>query len=368
MYSEIDWGVVLEDLVRRELGEPNRSLSDLRVGDLRYGRRGSLSVKVPPHPRAGAWYDHEAGVGGGVSELRLHLGLAAGGGPLAGGGGDGRARPEVRPGVVVAPGPVSREDVGRLWGLGERIPVEGGHAVRRWLGARWLWRKEVGVPGCLRWRPGGGVGQLLALAAPPGEWVASWPGVPDASALQRIPVCADGSAGGLKKSLGGMSGCVMVIGVPGGSEGASVLVCEGVADGLALAARSEATVVVVFGTSGMENASRSGLAGYLAGFEGGVEVWADRDGAGDRGRRAPAGGRAGYALRRAVLAEGGRAEVWHAGGGWKDVADWAAGMGFLEVDVELRGVVGAELKSLHREWPDWQLARVAAIRGEGGKG
>ena len=45
------------------LGQPNRALSS--DGEWRYGRHGSLSIKIA----AGTFYDHEAGQGGGVLDL-----------------------------------------------------------------------------------------------------------------------------------------------------------------------------------------------------------------------------------------------------------------------------------------------------------
>jgi putative DNA primase/helicase len=51
-------------------GEPNKAFS--RVGELRFGTRGSLSVDL----KRAVWFDHEHGVGGGVLKLIEHrLGL-----------------------------------------------------------------------------------------------------------------------------------------------------------------------------------------------------------------------------------------------------------------------------------------------------
>jgi len=54
------------------LGQPNRRLS--RVGELRYGTHGSLSVDLSKN----TWFDHELGEGGGVIDLvRRELGQDA---------------------------------------------------------------------------------------------------------------------------------------------------------------------------------------------------------------------------------------------------------------------------------------------------
>ena len=64
-----DWSMLIEPVARELLGEPNPVLSRRSGGELRYGRRGSLSVCISPHRRAGQWFDHEAGEGGGLLAL-----------------------------------------------------------------------------------------------------------------------------------------------------------------------------------------------------------------------------------------------------------------------------------------------------------
>ena len=328
------------------------------VGTCASGRRGSLSVKVPPHPRAGVWFDYEAWEGGGVSELRSRLT----GSPLS------SRRAAVAP--VERRAAVPAGDGGAwasaLWGRSSVVPGAGVHPARLWLGRRGLWRPEVPVSGALRWvwDADGRGGRLLALSAEPGAWAAAWPGVPAPRAVERIPVGVDGSSGGAKKSLGPMAGGVMVLGPPGGGPGARAAVCEGVADGLALSTGGCPVVVVLFGTSGMIGAARSGVADYLAGFGGGVEIWADRDppsrDAG-RGAGAPPGGRAAYALRRAVRAVGGGAEVWQVEGAWKDVAARAEGVGLLPLEREGLVAVGEGIVSREPGWPRWYVWQRAAV-------
>ena len=57
----IDWPAIAGDVARALLGEPT---SRTRT-ELRYGRKGSLSVDI----ERGRWHDHEAGEGGGVLAL-----------------------------------------------------------------------------------------------------------------------------------------------------------------------------------------------------------------------------------------------------------------------------------------------------------
>jgi hypothetical protein len=61
---------VMEDVARRLLGEPNPAHSKPQRGILRWGSRGSLQVNT----RLGVFFDHEAGVGGGVIDLVVHKG------------------------------------------------------------------------------------------------------------------------------------------------------------------------------------------------------------------------------------------------------------------------------------------------------
>ena len=59
--ARIDWPAIAGDVARALLGEPSSSTRR----ELRYGRRGSLSVDI----EHGRWCDHEAGEGGGVLAL-----------------------------------------------------------------------------------------------------------------------------------------------------------------------------------------------------------------------------------------------------------------------------------------------------------
>ena len=72
-YPSADWASLTAPVVRDLLGEPNPRLSRPNRGELRYGTRGSLVVKIPPNSRAGQWYDFEAGTGGGLISLVEHI-------------------------------------------------------------------------------------------------------------------------------------------------------------------------------------------------------------------------------------------------------------------------------------------------------
>jgi hypothetical protein len=61
--SPRDFASLMEPVARELLGEPNESASSER--ELRYGKRGSLSINL----EKGTWIDHETGEGGGVLDL-----------------------------------------------------------------------------------------------------------------------------------------------------------------------------------------------------------------------------------------------------------------------------------------------------------
>ncbi|WP_249694365.1 AAA family ATPase [Stappia sp. WLB 29] len=61
-----DYAAHIAEVAKRLLGEPNKALS--KDKELRFGSRGSLSVKVGG-PHAGTWHDHESDNGGGVLDL-----------------------------------------------------------------------------------------------------------------------------------------------------------------------------------------------------------------------------------------------------------------------------------------------------------
>jgi putative DNA primase/helicase len=56
----------IADIARRLLGDPNQRLSTR--AQLRFGRNGSVAIETAG-PKAGTWFDHENGIGGGVRDL-----------------------------------------------------------------------------------------------------------------------------------------------------------------------------------------------------------------------------------------------------------------------------------------------------------
>ena len=63
--EHIDWQRIAPDVARQLLGEPSKTSSN----ELRWGNKGSMCLNLTD----GTFYDHEAGVGGGVIDLIKHL-------------------------------------------------------------------------------------------------------------------------------------------------------------------------------------------------------------------------------------------------------------------------------------------------------
>jgi hypothetical protein len=69
--GEIDWDAVAPAIIEQVAERLVRSPPTSRArGEIRFHARGSLKINT----ETGRWYDHEAGVGGGLLDLPIHLG------------------------------------------------------------------------------------------------------------------------------------------------------------------------------------------------------------------------------------------------------------------------------------------------------
>ena len=191
----------------------------------------------------------------------------------------------------------------RCWESAEWTPNSPSHPTRRWLWSRQgrdakgpsLWWAELPPPPVVRylaafpapgypldggkpWIPQGPA--LVTLLAPPSAWIAAWPGIPDVHAVQLIPLDSEGrprmndGAKIAKRTLGASGGCCLVVGNPApNSEG--LIVVEGLADGLALAARREQTLMVTCTTPPASGPVLDYAATWAA-----VQLHGDKDGPG----------------------------------------------------------------------------------------
>ena len=251
----------------------------------------------------------------------------------------------------------------KLWRLSIPIPRSSGHPARKWLANRHLWRRELPLPAPVRWigaehlrREFQGAGAIIAMAAPPSTWLTSWPSLPDLSSVHLVYVAGDGSPAmdrGLnKRTYAAVQDAVVVLGCPFLAQTmAPVEVAEGLADALALAARSPAPAVATLGTAGMTSAT---IAEWLA-TSPATQVWADRDIS--KAGRAPPGQRHGRELVRLVNDAGGNAIALHAPTPHKDPAAAAASMGFKDPGPAWPEY--ARTLSETTACPRWEIARQA---------
>ena len=257
-----DWPALMPDVAVALLGEPSS-----RTGrELRYGRRGSLSVDLA----GGRWFDHEAGEGGGVVELvtRERGGdttaamawLESAGfvepqsGQHAVRGSVSRSE-AVSPPVATTPPDANTQEraalATRLW---DAAGAPDGSPGRIYLAARWAW-PPVGIgpdlPASVRWLPreaapgpvpdakwrglpDGAIGALVFGWRAPGETNADTAAV-SLEALDRTGRRPDQSGTGRRwrRTFGPRRGAVFT--VPGRTVPGPLAVCEGEVDALALA-------------------------------------------------------------------------------------------------------------------------------------
>ena len=275
-----------------------------------------------------------------------------------------------------------------LWRKSVPVPKDPAHPARRWLARRNLWRPEFPLTPSVRWLPAQahfpgphtGEGSIITPAAPPELWLQAWPDPPAPQAVQIIAVNAEGlpaldrpedakdrrgnpSPGLSKRTHGPTAGAMVILGEPTPDPSLKLLVCEGLADALALSSRSPSTVIALLGISAMRSASRTTVAQYLASAPSGAEIWADRDQPGTNGR-APAGLQAAFALSRDIIDAGGHASLCHAPSPFKDPAEWAAESPFQPLNRAELASRAEKILAQHPSWPRWQVARFADTAGE----
>ena len=280
----MDWPGLAQAVALELLGEPKRR----GPREWRWGNRGSFALRLD----RGSWQDFESGKSGGVLDLVVHLEgidradamdwlrnrglLPTADAPRTGASALAPRPTTSRPAPAPA-APIERDAdaqrrqqwAQRTWAETAAIPRDGDHPARRWLAARHLWRTEIPAPTPLGWLPAAahhparhtGAGSIVVLAAPPAAWLAAWPALPDAQAVQLVAVAQDGSpaavvsptAGPLgKQTRGILAGTVTLLGnpIPGDAVDA-VRVAEGLADALALAARYAGPAIATLGTAGL---------------------------------------------------------------------------------------------------------------------
>ena len=387
----------MEPVARELLGEPNAGLSKPSSGELRFRNRGSMSVNVPPHSKAGSFYDHESATGGGVIDLVEHVQGVSREGAIAwlqdrGHLADSYTRPSAPVAPVAQKAPQKSTQPARpktpqseklqrlgkrLWSASLPLPREADSPAGRWREARNLWRPGLPWPAHLRWIPEDVfrklwkispdvAGVIVAPLATVSDWLESWPNRPKPVAIHLIAIGELGRKAYAwqnrdKLRLNLVSEIptppVLIIGASPERKLQCVLV-EGVADALGVASRVDATVIATVNLSSMQGAQKNGLGVDLTWWDH-VMIYADDDRKPDR-IGAPPGLRGATSLRRAIEAAGGSADVRHLPGG-KDGADWAAAQPFVSLDNDTFSRYSLTLKEMYPAWPPWERARTASI-------
>ena len=243
-----------------------------------------------------------------------------------------------------------------LWRASQRIPHSSPeHPARMWLARRNLWRPEIPTPSPVRWLRNAGrwrksecAGAIVALYAPPDDWVAAWPKLPAPTAVELLPVDVQGAPSRLKPDgppkpkFGSVRGSVCFLGDPRPAQATRVrlLLVEGIADGLAIAARVPETVAVVGGTSGFH----PDALGWVRTWSD-VSIFADSDedglNAARRAQRLFANVQAQYLPST------------------EDPAEWAAQSSLVPVDLSLARELSADME--RGGLPAWEAARIAVL-------
>ena len=271
-----------------------------------------------------------------------------------------------RTGAAVGPSDADRRAYAmRVWedskAAAEDFPLPPSNSpARKWLRARNLWWESLGPPPMVRWCarlpskgwPYGGPpptsGALVVLLAPPSAWVLAWPDLPAPSAVQCVFVGPDGAPISLgKMTYGVRAGAVGLIGLPAPSID-GLIVCEGLADGLALAARRWETVAFTCTTP-----SASGPVLEYSKTWDAVTVYADADGPGRR----PARQLLGVLKGRGVAAEAVQLR------GFKDAAAYAEAGNEPLADLAAARADVLDLAAAHEAdgLPRWEALRRAAL-------
>ena len=367
-------------VAERLLGEP----SSRSAREWRWGRKGSFRLKLD----TGTWSDFEAGEGGGVLALVMREERLDKSGALAwletqgflsslSGRGKVGAYGSVSRKAVAAQSPYSpaiggsttmtpdprRKDALR-WIRSQILPIADthDHPVRRWMAKRNLWRPELPLPPSLRWIPAdapvfrgshSGIGAIAFPLAPISAWRVAYPETPPPTAVQLVCIDAEGERADYENSQGRrvdkpkFGNARLAVWTIGDMCGDRVVVCEGAADALALAAREIDPVIATLTTPRPPLAWRDALSVFDF-----ITLWPDMDAEDELGRRA--GLDASVALAQARKLAGQSIDVMGVDIG-KDAADAARESSLNSIDTE-------ELHRFAQELEAEGMARFEAFR------
>ena len=305
-----DFVSIAPAVCERLLGEPSGRSSR----EWRWGSKGSFRLKLD----TGTWNDFESGEGGGVLALVMREerldkagamawleqhGFLSGRGRIGVyGSGSGKTVPSESPYSSAnqdSTMPLEQRAKETLrWIRQQILPIADAHhhPIREWMRRRNLWRPELPLPPSLRWiaadapvfrRTHSGAGAIAFPLAPVSAWRASYPDIPPPSAVQLVCIDADGERADYENSQGNrvdkpkFGKARLAVWTIGDVRGDTVVVCEGAADALALAAREPDPVIATLTTPRPPLAWRDALSVFDF-----VTLWPDMDAEDELGRRA----------------------------------------------------------------------------------
>ena len=375
-----DFVSIAPAVAERLLGEP----SSRSAREWRWGRKGSFRLKLD----TGTWSDFEGGEGGGVLALvmreeRLNktgaLAWLEQHGFLPSSSGRGRfgayssesrktiARespysPTNQGSATMTPARGSKETL--RWIRRQILPIADAHdhPIREWIRRRNLWRDGLPLPPSLRWiaadapvfrRTHSGAGAIAFPLAPVSAWRASYPDTPSPTAVQLVCIDAEGERADYENSQGNrvdkpkFGNARLAVWTIGDVRQDRIVVCEGAADALALAARETDPVIATLTTPRPPTAWRDALSVFDF-----VTLWPDMDAEDELGRRP--GLDASVALARARKLAGQPVDVMGVDIG-KDAADAARETPLGSIDTE-------ELHRFAQELESEGMVRFEALR------
>ncbi len=352
-----DFISIAPSVCERLLGEP----SSRSAREWRWRGKGSFRLKID----TGTWNDFEAGEGGGVLALVMreercdkagalawleHQGFLNSrreSGNLHADGLDSRkaiaAQSPYSPAIQAGRGmtPDSDGKATLRWIRSQILPIGDAHdhPVRHWMAKRNLWRPELPLPPSLRWIPfdapvfrgtHSGIGAIAFPLAPISAWRESYPATPAPTAVQLVSIDVEGERADYENRQGRrvdkpkFGNARMAVWTIGDITGDSVIVCEGAADALALAAREPDPVIATLTTPRPPTPWRDALSVFDS-----ITIWPDMDTEDEHGQRP--GLDAVRALTQARMLAGQTIDVMGVDIG-KDAADAAREVSLSQID------------------------------------
>ena len=372
-----DFVEIAPAVCERLLGEP----SSRSNREWRWRRKGSFRLKLD----SGGWSDFESGEGGGVLDLVMREERLDKAGAVTwletqgfltsrqktGGFGNisGRSTTTKSPYSTANEGSGARtpQQGGRealRWIRSQILPIADrhDHPIRNWMARRNLWRPELPFPPSMRWIPAdasvfrgthSGVGAIAFPLAPLSAWREAYPETPPPAAVQLVCLDADGQRADYENSQGNrvdkpkFGNAKLAVWTVGDIRQDRVVICEGAADALALAAREPDPVIATLSTPRPAVDWRD----VLSVFEH-VTLWPDMDEADEQGRRAGLDAARSLAQARKLAGQSVTAMGVSVG---KDAADAASVAPLDKIDT-------IELEKFAKDLESEGMSRFEAIR------